>query len=135
MSFQLPTQRKSVAPRTRWSGAAFLVEAMLLLVFVMASLAVFTQMFAASSERANQSGALTDAVAVASTTAEQFSADPTGVAPEATVGDMRVLCQVTPESRPGGTMYRAAISVYAANAAPGAQPIYTVSTAKYESGV
>ena len=42
MSFQLPSQRTSVAPRKRWAGAAFLVEAMLLLLFLVASMSIFT---------------------------------------------------------------------------------------------
>ena len=61
MSFQLPSQRTSVAPRKRWAGAAFLVEAMLLLLFLVASMAIFTQLFAATAERANESRNLTDA--------------------------------------------------------------------------
>ena len=113
MSFELPTHRKVIGVRPRWSGAAFLVEAMLLLVFIMASLAVFTQLFAASAERANQSRDLTDAVAIASTTAERFAADPQGVAREFTQGRLRVVCDVRPEARQGGTMYYATISVYA----------------------
>lgn len=140
MSFQLPTKRTSVVARPRWSGAAFLVEAMLLLVFIMASLAVFTQLFAASAERANESRSLTDAVAVATATAEHFCADPLGVESEFIEGDQRVICQVTPERRAGGVIYYATISVFGANSEEGAQtgasiePIYVVHTAKYESG-
>lgn len=144
MSFQLPTKRTSVAVRTRWSGAAFLVEAMLLLVFIMASLAVFTQLFSTSAERAIESRELTDAVAAASATAERFCANPLGVESELQVGDLRVICQVTPERRTGGIIYYATISVYGdagesaskpaePQAAP--MPLYTVQTAKYESGV
>jgi len=143
MSFQLPTKRTSVVARTRWSGAAFLVEAMLLLVFIMASLAVFTQLFSTSAERAIESRDLTDAVAAASATAERFCADPLTVESETQVGGLRVICQVTPERRTGGVIYYATISVYGdadaseskpaePQAAP--TPLYTVQTAKYESG-
>lgn len=120
MSFELPTRRTAFAARPRWSGSAFLVEAMLLLVFVMASLAVFTQLFAASAERAVESRAMTDAVALAATTAERFSADPQDVERVQVVGELCAVCQVTPEARPGGTMYYATISVYEANTVPAA---------------
>lgn len=151
MSFELPTKRTSAAPHSRWSGTAFLVEAMLLLVIIMASLAVFTQLFAESAERANASRSLTDAVAAATATAELFCADPTGVKSEFTEGDLRVVCQVTPERRAGGIVYYATISVYGTESADAAadmnageagavqtniavEPLYTVQTAKYESG-
>lgn len=165
MSFSLPTQRTQTAYRSRWSGVAFLIEAMLLLVFVMASLAVFTQLFAESGERANQSKALTDAVAIASTTAERFAADPQGIDSRFEYEGLLVTCDVTSETRAGGTLWHADIAVYSADepkAAPGqalaavteegaadtdangqgavaadAQggPLYSISTAVYESGV
>ena len=119
MSFELPSERKVFVARSRWPGAAFLVEAMLLLVFIMASLALFTQLFAAATERAGESKALTDAVALASTTAERFAADPLAVPAEQTSGDLRVVCSVSPEARSGGTLYHAVISVYDAKAAAG----------------
>lgn len=147
MSFQLPTKRAPSVARTRWSGAAFLVEAMLLLVFVAASLALFVQLFAASADRAAASRELTDAIAVATATAERFCADPVGVEGEFTEGDMLVVCRVEPQKRTYGTMYYATISVYPADSAPAkaqpasdeqpaptAEPVYTVQTAKYESG-
>ncbi|MBR0404708.1 MAG: hypothetical protein IJI68_05850 [Eggerthellaceae bacterium] len=151
MSFELPTKRTSAALHSRWSGTAFLVEAMLLLVIIMASLAVFTQLFAESAERANASRSLTDAVAAATATAELFCADPTGVKSEFMEGDLRVVCQVTPERRTGGVIYYATISVYGtesvdsdadgsaseaetAQAGVAVEPLYTVQTAKYESG-
>lgn len=134
MSFELPTERKAQGVQSRWSGAAFLIEAMLLLVFVMASLAVFVQMFAASTERANQSRDLTDAVAVVTTVAERFSADPANAQTDYWEGDLHVVCKVTPDTRAGGTLYSATISVYNVRSAS-TEPLYSVSTAKYESGV
>ena len=135
MSFELPTQRTQTAAPARWPGMAFLVEALLLLVFVTASFAVFTQLFATSSENANQSKDLTDAVALASATAERFAAEPTGVVGELTDGDLRVVCDVTPEQRPGGTMYYATISVSRTDSPEGSSAIYEIRTSKYEGGV
>lgn len=155
MSFELPSHRKEIAVHGRWPGAAFLVEAMLLLVFVMACLGVLTQMFAASSEKANQGKDLTDAVAAASAVAESFAADPAGTPLESWRGHMHVICDVQPEQRGGGILYHAEISVYEdgqdaptgvdgqdrlVDAGPQDAPrppgeaLYSITTAKYESG-
>lgn len=124
MSFQLPSQRTSVAPRKRWAGAAFLVEAMLLLLFLVASMAIFTQLFAATAERANESRNLTDAVAIATSTAERFAANPADAACDEVKDGLRVICDVAPSKRDGGTIYYATISVYDAKKA-GEIPVRT----------
>ena len=140
MSFQLPSKMnitETEAPR--WSGAAVLVESMLLLVFLIASLAVFTQMFATSVGRADESAKLTAAVAAASETAEQFAANPMRVAGERTVDDLLVVCDVQGEQRQSGTLYHADIAVYApsgqAAASADGEPVYKVSTSHFESEV
>lgn len=147
MSFELPTQRTAHAYRSRWSGAAFLVEAMLLLVFVMASLAVFTQLFAASAERSNQSKDLTEAVAIATATAERFAADPHGISSEFMQDGKRVVCHITQDDREGGILWHATIQVFAPIGQPGDAssaasvqlvgdgPLYSLTTSVYESGV
>lgn len=144
MSFQLPTKRTSSADEgIRWSGAAMLVEAMLLLAFLIATLAVLTQMFAAAVEKANESAQLTTAVAAASETAERFAANPAGVPDQQVVDNMLVVCKVTDEPHTAGVLYHADISVYAATpgadasaeAAPQGEPVYAVSTSHYESEV
>lgn len=150
MSFLLPTERTAVrgaGEGIRWSGAAVLVEAMLLLVFLIASLAVLMQMFSAAVNRADESAQLTAAVAAAADTAEQFAADPTQAAGTKTEGDLLVVCTVTPEPREAGTLYHAEISVYAAETDAGsgdrtavdinptAQPVYSISTSRFESEV
>lgn len=114
MSFQLPNKihvTEDVGPR--WSGAAVLVESMLLLVFLTASLAVFVQMFSAALERADESAQLTAAVAAASDTAEQFAAYPTQANGQHMVDDLLVTCNVKREPHESGTLYKAEISVYA----------------------
>ena len=144
MSFQLPTGRTSSAGEgIRWSGAAMLVEAMLLLAFLIASLAVLTQMFAAAVEKANEGVQLTTAVAAASETAERFAANPAGVPEEQVVDNMLIVCKVTDEPHTAGVLYHADISVYAAapgvdasaGTAPQGEPVYSISTSRYESGV
>ncbi|MDO4890248.1 MAG: hypothetical protein Q3963_02710 [Coriobacteriaceae bacterium] len=132
MSFTLPKHRPATSERPGWASAAFIVESLLLLVFLVGSLAVFTQMFAASAEQANEAGRLSAAVAMAGNTAERFAADPASIAPEEHEGDLRVVSDVTHEESAGGTLYHATISVYGAN---DAEPVYTVTTSRYVSGV
>lgn len=115
MSFELPSQHRRAQPRVRWLAASFLVEAMLLLLFVMASLAVITSMLAESAERAAQSQALTDAVTLATTAAERFSADPLSAPTEGVAQNLVFTCDVTSDAREGGTMYKASIAVYEAD--------------------
>lgn len=142
MSFQLPSSRRHLHSRPAWSGAAFIVEAILLLAFLIGSLAVFTQMFALSMQKSAESQTLSQAVALASSTAERFAADPADAQGTELRDGLRVECQVTPEMTDTGTLYRAEIAVYdetdgaaSAGGVAGAanEPIYSISTARYES--
>jgi hypothetical protein len=132
MSFELPTHRPTTSARPGWASGAFIVESLLLLVFLIGSLAIFTQMFAAAAEQAAQGGTLSAAVAAVGNTAEQFAADPESVSTETHEGDLRVVSDVTQEAREGGTLYRATISAFDAN---NATPVYTVTTSRYVSEV
>ena len=157
MSFPLSSRHTNVSQQSRWPGAAFLIESMLLLVFVAVSIVVFTQLFAASAARAFESEELANAVAAASNAAERFAADPRGVASAEVENGLVVTTDVTPDQRQGGTLFRAVIRVYAISgegsgaavsvpqsndaAAPAllaiadSTPVYTLSTSTYESGV
>lgn len=142
MSFQLPTEHKAISVRPRWAGAAFLVEAMLLLLFLTASMAVFTQLFAEAAERSNQSLDLSAAVVAGSAAAERFAADPTSVPERAVEDNMLVVCDTQAEPREAGVLYHATISVYPASGestASGANdpsnPLFVVETAHYDKGV
>ena len=129
MSFQLTSTTRTRASRPAWANVAFIVEAMVLLVFLIASLAVFMQLFSAALERSEEGGTMTGAVAAASTTAERFAADPQGVPAVAEFDDLVVTCDVTPEARDRGTLYHANIAVYRANEAPDAPDASAASTA------
>lgn len=155
MSFQLPTKHKLSFTPPSWSGVAFLVEAMLLLVFLTASLAVFTQLFGQAIERGTQSETLSQAVAAVSGTSERFCADPEGTEGATFSNGLIVVCEVDDEERGGGTLYHATISAYQADpdaldsigaengdalmelalASGGPAPVYSVTTSKYESEV
>lgn len=122
-------RRASAGPS--WSGVAFVVEAMLLLVFLIGSLALFTNLFASSVKHGNESRELTIAVAVASDTAERFATDPASVPETDKINDMIVKCDVTDDKRAGGVYHKAVITVYG----EGAEPVYSITTGVYESGV
>lgn len=134
MSFRLPTRAARTQTRTRWSGTAFLVEAMALIVFLMIAFAILTQLFAVSLERSRQGEELAQAVALASDVAERFSADPQHSPAEQAEGDLRARCEVTTQERAGGVLYRADIAVYLADdlRTPGDdEPVYELDTAVY----
>ena len=118
--------------RTPWSSIAFIVESMLLLVFLVGSLAVLTQLFAISMNNSVQSRTLDAATIAATSIAEHFAADPTGVQETTQLGDLMVKCEVTQTAREGGILYNALISVY--DTGSGAV-VYELPTACYESGV
>lgn len=126
------TEKRVEQARTSWSSVAFVVESVLLILFLVASLAVLTQVFSTSLNRSVESRTLDAATIAASSIAEHFAADPTGVDEETTLGDLHIVCKVTDEPRKGGTMYHAQIDVYDTTGAHGGVPVYSISTARYE---
>ena len=133
--------------RRPWHGAAFIVEALVLLVFLIASLAVIMQVIAGAHERSIEADRLSNAIILASNDAEAFAADPTSgntggeyvlvdgqlVQPE---GPIDVLDKsvydltriVEAQSQPGGTLYTAHIYVSC-----GGEATYQIDTARYVS--
>lgn len=126
---QVTFVRSTAHERPAWSGAAFIVEAMLLLLILIGSLAVFTQLFAASAERATASEELSRAVAAASTAAERFAADPASVPASSEGEGLTTTCEVAEEDRAGGVLYHAQISV----ANEEGTVVYQVETSRYVS--
>ena len=115
MSLGLTSAHKRAGQRPAWSGTAFIVEALFLLLFLVASIAIFVQLFAHAEKQSAESVELSRAVALASNAAEHFAANP-----EAASGVMRAdglvaVYTVTSEQREGGVLYHAEISVYADN--------------------
>lgn len=141
MSLNLSSHKSSYGQRPSWSGSAFIVEALLLLVLLMASFAIFTQLFALSAEQSTESDKLSQAVSTASTVAERFSANPTSVETTELVNDLVVQCDTSSEARDSGVLYKATISVYerdnasTSEIAPKGDALYTITTARYLSGV
>ena len=135
MSMEHVTRRNATRTRTTWSSVAFIVESILLLVFLAASLAVLTKVFSTSLNASVESRTTDAATIAAGSIAEHFAADPSNIDETTELGDLLIKCEVTPEPRADGTLYHATISVYDKTGAHGNVPVYTLETARYESGV
>ena len=133
----MPTQKQG---KTSWTGTAFMVEVLVLLFFLVASLAVFTQLFAYSTNEAKQAQRITQATELAQNAAEEFSADPQAVAGGQAVGlgtaqgkgadGFSVSCNVSDESLGQGTYYTAHISVSGSEG-----EAYALDASRYVEGV
>lgn len=112
-----------------WAGTAFLVEALVLLLLLLATLAVFVGLLAPAITKGVGQERLDRAVCIASNTAETFSSDPEGFACEPEQDGLHVSCDVVPERMGAGTLYEATITVSDDEA-----PIYQLSCARYVGG-
>lgn len=106
--------------RSNWSNTAFLVESLVLLFFLIACLAVFTQMFAHSWQASSDASKLSAACVVAQNAAEEFEANPQAVqndtidvsdVSDASGTSFRVSRSVESEATAAGTMYTVHIAV------------------------
>lgn len=103
--------------RSNWSSTAFLVESLVLLFFLIACLAVFTQMFAHSWLASSDASRLSAACVVAQNAAEDFEANPQGVqngafeVNDADGASFHVSRTVESEATAAGTMYTVRIAV------------------------
>lgn len=140
----LPKQKNETRDRRTWHGMAFIMEALILLVFLMISIAVLMQVFAAARTHGQDADALSHSVILASNEAERFSANPTtegityymlsdGVLAK-TDNEKESVYQVTTttEANPRGTgmLYLAHISIEHAGVI-----VYEVDTARYVEGL
>lgn len=84
MAFDL-SQLRSVNTQGRrsWHGAAFIVESLALLAFLVTALAVVIQLMGVAHERGVEASHLSNAIILASNDAEAFAADPTSGSSEA----------------------------------------------------
>lgn len=112
-------------------GIAFLIEALVVLAFLMLSLAVFVKLFSGAQLEARSSNRVSEAVQLATNRAEEFSADPTHASGEKEEDGLRVICEVKPTKHTAGTLYEATITVH--DERYGQQGIYTLATSRYVS--
>lgn len=108
-----------VARSPLWHGTAFFVEALVLLAFLLAAGALFTQLFAAAQGAGAEGAALSEAVLMAQNAAEELAAadDPASLAGSrpltgSQTGDAYTLAvEVEGEPHRTGTLWHAHISV------------------------
>lgn len=120
--------------RTIWPGAAFIVEALLLLVFLTGSLAVLMELNADADAAGRQSADLMGAMTMASNAAETFAASPLtaaeSFASNANADDPNIVRQgglvlvrdVQPEKMAAGVLYHASIAVWRASDVTAVEP-------------
>ena len=112
--------------KPRRSSLAFIVEALVLLVFLIGSLAVITQVLALSANKATESRHLERAAILASNAAEQFSADPKSVEETVVVDGLALTCTVNETALAQGTRYEASIIVFSESG-----EVYRLNTTRY----
>lgn len=116
-----------------WSGTAFVVEALILLAFLVAALAILLTLFSDAHLRAEDTLRLEAAVTVASDEAEAFGANPFAVPAEQEVTYQDQTCVVRIASDTsvyaGGVLYGATISVVFQE-----EELYTLHTSRYVRG-
>ena len=122
---------RSAADARGKRGLAFVVEALLLLAFLAASVAVFMQLFGGASVRGAEAARLERAVVLAANTAEYFAADPSSVPREFQDRGFVVRTQITSEPQPAGTLYFLSLTVFTGTG----ESVYTLETSRYMSGV
>lgn len=116
-----------------WHGMGFIIEAVVLLTFVAVCLAVFFRLFAYAESSSRSNTELSQAVVLASNTAEQFCINPDEFETYTTSdGNLQLACTVDTQERTSGVMYHANISVTSAETG---EVVYTLTTSKYVSEV
>lgn len=157
MSFSLTSTIRTRFARPGWAGVAFIVEALVLVIFLAAAVAIFTRLFSGAAAQSDEALRLARAVAAAQSTAERFAADPESVyTVEEADGGLTVVTEITRGETAAGTLYRAVISVYegapvtgptaggdsegvwpadaGAAAYEDLEPLYRIETAAYRGG-
>lgn len=121
--------------RSNWSSTAFLVESLVLLFFLIACLAVFTQMFAHSWQASSDASRLSAACVVAQNAAEEFEANPQTVqngtfdVNDANGASFCVSRTVESEAAAAGIIYTAHISV-----SDNTGEVYSLEAQRYMEG-
>ncbi len=124
--------------KSSWTSTAFMVEAIVLLFFLIASMAVFTQLFGLATTTSAEAARLANASTLAQNAAEEFSADPTSVAKGKKVGlgtaagtsnKFKVTCDVSKKKKSSGTLYSAHIVVSDDNG-----EAYTLDASRFVEG-
>lgn len=128
ISREFGTQTTSRNSGSTHRGMAFLIEALVVLAFLMLSLAVFVKLFSSAQLEGFRANRQSQAIIMASNTAEVFSADPTKVESSMTTDGLTTTCDVEAVQHEAGTLYNATITV-----CDGELELYVLRTARYVS--
>lgn len=131
----MTTRRTGTKAWSSWSSVAFIVESIMLMMFLAASLAILTQVFSSSLNHSIESRSRDAATIAAASIAEHFAADPSDIQERTRLGDLLITCDVTDEHRTAGIMHHAVITVYDMSSSNINTPVYTLKTSRYESEV
>ena len=105
-------RRRTSHVKSSWHGKAFLVEALVLLAFLVMSLAVLITLFVNARLESAGGERLAQAVHLAQNAAEEFAANPTDAEALAIEQDgLAVTAQLSYEPHESGTLVRAVIAV------------------------
>ena len=116
---------------TNQHGVAFLVEALVLIVVLTSTLAVFAKLVATSQRDARTSARTASAIVLATNVAEDFSARPFEGTHTESGQAVVATCTATSEPTGPGTMFHATITVADAESEA---TLYTLETARYVGG-
>ena len=114
--------------RTTWPGIAFILESLLLLLFVSASLAVLMSLFVQADLLGEENVRRSEAIIVATNVAETFAQDPSSVESAFEQDGYQVTCDVSPQDNEAGTLSLAHIAVSFEDTV-----LYELTTANYQS--
>ena len=133
---------RPVSGRHSWHGMAFIMEALVLIVFIVFSTVILMQLFSTSRSNGEHAHAMSHAVTLATNEAERFAADPYpetvghfGLVDGALVpveasssaeGSFTVTRKVWREDRPGGVLFHADITVQLRQ-----EVLYSLSSTRY----
>lgn len=143
MASALDTDLKVTIPQKKkaWANTAFLIETLVLLVFLAGSIAIFALLFTQSIHTTDSANELSTAATIAQNAAEEFASDPTAVAAGEEVGQgvakngsdtWGVNCEVSTTETDAGQLMTAHISVYDKKLGSG-EPAYELTTSRYIS--
>ncbi len=126
------------ARKASWHGKAFLVEALVLLVFLVASLSILVALFVQARTEADEGERLSQAVQLAQNAAEEFAADPVGSQGLAIEdGGLVATVQVGEEAHESGSLLNATVTVVdeeGGGSIEAGEEIYRLDTARYVPG-
>lgn len=128
------------ARKASWHGKAFLVEALVLLVFLVASLSILVALFVQARTEADEGERLSQAVQLAQNAAEEFAADPVGVGSQGLAiedGGLVATVRVGEEAHESGSLLNATVTVVdeeGGGSIEAGEEIYRLDTARYVPG-